>query len=203
MWQTHQPFVSLWQFNRKVVSDSLQPHRLQPTRLLCPWDSSGKNTGVGCHFLLQAIFLTQGLNPVLLHCRQSLYYLSHQGSYRGTQQMEHLSGTQQMLNKYCRMQRCLRQPRRAWDVHLAYTRSQFMPQQAHSPTQRKDKGQILVPSVQEEPTNPKINNNCRRISTLPGKILKLEISQETNGHDCRHINRYSIFNSSKTKDVKY
>ena len=36
-----------------VVSDSVQPHRRQPTRLLCPWDSPGKNTGVGCHFLLQ------------------------------------------------------------------------------------------------------------------------------------------------------
>ena len=36
-----------------VVSDSLQPHRLQPTRPLCPWGSPGKNTGVGCHFLLQ------------------------------------------------------------------------------------------------------------------------------------------------------
>ena len=36
-----------------VVSDSVQPHRLQPTRPLCPWDSPGKNTGVGCHFLLQ------------------------------------------------------------------------------------------------------------------------------------------------------
>ena len=35
-----------------VVSDSVQPHRLQPTRLLCPWDSPGKNGGVGCHFLL-------------------------------------------------------------------------------------------------------------------------------------------------------
>ena len=35
-----------------VVSDSLQPHGLQPTRLLYPWDSPGKNTGVGCHFLL-------------------------------------------------------------------------------------------------------------------------------------------------------
>ena len=35
-----------------VVSDSVQPHRRQPTRFLCPWDSSGKNTGVGCHFLL-------------------------------------------------------------------------------------------------------------------------------------------------------
>ena len=36
-----------------VVSDSLRPHGLWPTRLLCPWDFQGKNTGVGCHFLLQ------------------------------------------------------------------------------------------------------------------------------------------------------
>ena len=35
-----------------VVSDSVRPHRQQPTRVLCPWDSPGKNTGVGCHFLL-------------------------------------------------------------------------------------------------------------------------------------------------------
>ena len=35
--------------SRSVVSDSLQPHGLQPIRLLCPWDSTGKNTGVGCH----------------------------------------------------------------------------------------------------------------------------------------------------------
>ena len=38
-----------------VVSNSLQPHGLWPTRLLCPWDSLGKNTGVGCHALLQAL----------------------------------------------------------------------------------------------------------------------------------------------------
>ena len=38
-----------------VVSDSMQPHRRQPIRLLCPWDSSDKNTGVGCHFLLQCM----------------------------------------------------------------------------------------------------------------------------------------------------
>ena len=38
-----------------VVSDSLQPHRWQSTRLPCPWDSPGKNTGVGCHFLLQCM----------------------------------------------------------------------------------------------------------------------------------------------------
>ena len=40
-----------------------------------------KNTGVGCHCLLQEIFLTQGLNPGLPHCRQILYCLSHQGSH--------------------------------------------------------------------------------------------------------------------------
>ena len=43
----------------------LQSHGLQSARFLCPWDSSGKNTGVGCHFLLQEIFPTQGLNPCL------------------------------------------------------------------------------------------------------------------------------------------
>ena len=37
------------------MSDSVQPHGLQPTRLLCPWASPGKNTGVGCHFLLQCM----------------------------------------------------------------------------------------------------------------------------------------------------
>jgi len=38
-----------------VVSDSVQPHRRKPTRLPCPWDSPGKNTGVGCHYLLQCV----------------------------------------------------------------------------------------------------------------------------------------------------
>ena len=42
-----------------VAYDSLQPHGPQPTRLLCSWDSPGKNTGVGCHPLLQDIFPTQ------------------------------------------------------------------------------------------------------------------------------------------------
>ena len=37
------------------MSDTVQPHRRQPNRLLCPWDSPGKNTGVGCHFLLQCL----------------------------------------------------------------------------------------------------------------------------------------------------
>ena len=41
---------------------TLRSHGLQPTRLLCPWNSPGKNTGVGCHFLLQNIFPIQGPN---------------------------------------------------------------------------------------------------------------------------------------------
>ena len=55
-----------------VVSDSLQP-----SGLLCPWDFSGKNTGVGCHLLLQGIFPNQGSNPsllYLLHCRHTFYH---------------------------------------------------------------------------------------------------------------------------------
>ena len=49
-----------------VVSDPLRPRGLQPARPLCPWDSLGKNTGVGCHFLLQGIFQPQGWDPRLL-----------------------------------------------------------------------------------------------------------------------------------------
>ena len=68
----------------------LQCHGLQPARLLCPWDFSSKNTGVGCHFRLQGIFLTQGSNLPLLHCRQSPTFQadsllqSHQGRPRKT-----------------------------------------------------------------------------------------------------------------------
>ena len=62
-------------FSWSVVSSSLQPHGLQPAGLLCPWDSPGKNIGVGCHCLRQGIFPTQELNLGLPHCRQILYYL--------------------------------------------------------------------------------------------------------------------------------
>ena len=52
------PLVTLLGVCRSVVPDSLQPPGLQPGSLLCPWDSPGKNTGVGCHFLLQGFFAT-------------------------------------------------------------------------------------------------------------------------------------------------
>ena len=51
--------------SRSVISDSLRSHGLQPSRLLCQWDSPGKCTGVGCHALLQGIFPTQGSNLCL------------------------------------------------------------------------------------------------------------------------------------------
>ena len=61
-----------------VLLDSLRPHGLWSARVLCPWDFLGKNSGVGCHSLLQGIFPTQGLKPGLPHCRQILYHLNHQ-----------------------------------------------------------------------------------------------------------------------------
>ena len=60
------------------------PHGLQPTRFLCSWKFPGKNTGMGCHFLLQKIFLTQGSNLrllSLLHWQTNPIPLNHLGSY--------------------------------------------------------------------------------------------------------------------------
>ena len=61
-------------FQRRLLTGAcsltLQPCGLWPAKLFCPWDSPGKNTGVGCHFLLQGILLTQGLTlslQCLLH----------------------------------------------------------------------------------------------------------------------------------------
>ena len=61
------PFVTLWTVAYQV---------------LCPWDFPGKGPGMGLPFLLQRIFPAQGSNLGLLHCRQMLYHLSHQGSQR-------------------------------------------------------------------------------------------------------------------------
>ena len=63
MFDNYKLYISA-QFSLSVVSDSLPPHRLWPTRLLCPWSFPSKDTGMGCHFLLQGIFPTQGLNLV-------------------------------------------------------------------------------------------------------------------------------------------
>ena len=68
-----------WKWIRSVVSDSSRPHGVQPTRLIHPWDFSGKSTGVGCHCLLRC-FLQLGLNLVArygdyLSVRSAVYVL--------------------------------------------------------------------------------------------------------------------------------
>ena len=61
LWPTYRlhslqkPILCALLLSTSVVSNSVWPHRWQPTRLSCPWDSPGKNTGVGCHFLLQCM----------------------------------------------------------------------------------------------------------------------------------------------------
>ena len=57
----------IWSWVCAQSCSTLWPHRLQPTRLLCSRDFPGKNTGVGCHFLLQGVFPTQGSNSLFLH----------------------------------------------------------------------------------------------------------------------------------------
>ena len=75
------PFIKFYVMCYVLVTQSCltlcDPHRLPPARLLCPWNSPGKNTEVDCHSLLQRNFPTQGSNPGLLHHRQILYRLSY------------------------------------------------------------------------------------------------------------------------------
>ena len=68
--------------SRLSCIDSLRHYGLEPARLLCPRGSPGKNTGMGCHALLQGIFPTQGLIPGLPNCTLILYHLSYQGGPR-------------------------------------------------------------------------------------------------------------------------
>ena len=67
-------------FSHSVESESFETHGLHPASLLCPWSFPGKNTRVGCHFLCQGIFLTQGLSLRLLHWEAGSLLLWHQES---------------------------------------------------------------------------------------------------------------------------
>ena len=63
-----------------ILCDPIDCSPPEPTGFLSPWDFPSKNTGIGRHSLLQGLLPTQGLNPYLLHRKQILYRLSHQGS---------------------------------------------------------------------------------------------------------------------------
>ena len=82
-----------------VLSSSLLPYGLQPTRPLCPWDSPGKSTGVSCHALLQGLSPTQRSNAHPRCHRQILHRLSHQGSRSGN---THRSPTSEVLERFLR-----------------------------------------------------------------------------------------------------
>ena len=75
------------------VCPTLWFYALQPTRLLCAWDSPGKNTGVGCHARLQGVFPTQGANPCLLRllhwqvCSLPLAPLGSPAAHQGSEQV--------------------------------------------------------------------------------------------------------------------
>ena len=67
-------------FSHSVASDSLRPHGLQPAKLFSPWESPGKNTGVGCHFLLQGDLPDPGIMPVSPALQADSLPLCHLGS---------------------------------------------------------------------------------------------------------------------------
>ena len=68
------PFTITGVFSCSVMSDCWQPMGCSPARPLCPWDFPGKNTGVGCQFLLQGLFPTKGLNLCPLHWQADFYH---------------------------------------------------------------------------------------------------------------------------------
>ena len=106
-WIVHAEKSESESVNLSVLSNSLQPHRLQLARLLCLWDSLGKNTGVGCHFLLQGIFLTQGSNLGLMHCRWILYRLSHLESPHTEEQVQKASWYDLVCVSHCPPSICI------------------------------------------------------------------------------------------------
>ena len=111
-----------------VVSDSLQPQELWLTRLLCLWDSPGKNTGGGSHFLLQGNLP----DPSLLHCRQILYCLSHREAFqlqRAVQVIVHNIGPKRSVIKTVKTCPLSGSGRNGW----SYSHFFHFPLQIHSP----------------------------------------------------------------------
>ena len=121
------------------MSGSLRPHGLQPIRILRPWDFPGKSTGVGFHFLLQGIFLTQGSNLGLPHFRQTRYHLSHQEAHDYTVEIEiPYNYTVEVRNRFKRLDLIDRVSDELWtEVMTLYRRQGSTP----SPWKRNAKKQ--------------------------------------------------------------
>ena len=89
--------ISTMLFSRSAVSDSF----VTPARLLCSWDFPGKNIGVGCHFLLQGIFPTQGSNPHLLHWQADYYWATCEAHHFYNSDTPNWDHSQDFFNKWC------------------------------------------------------------------------------------------------------
>ena len=95
-----------------VCPQPLWPHRLWPIRLLHLWDCPGKNSGVGCHFLLQGVFLMWGSSLGLQHCRQILYHSAtilklNQGCVKKPVSVIHSLSLSEFI-KWIQMTRCIK-----------------------------------------------------------------------------------------------
>ena len=109
---------------RFCVTDSVWPHRQQPTRLPCPWDSPGKNTGLGCHFLLQCMKV-KSESEVAQLCptpRNPMDYSPPGPSVHGVSQARVLEwvaiGTYKLIIKYLPGRNLLVQRRTWWEKQL-------------------------------------------------------------------------------------
>ena len=80
LWKAHAMEYCSCYFVTKLYVILLRPQGLQLTRILCPWDFPGKNTGVCCHFLLQGVFLTQREKSRFLHWQADYLPLTHEGN---------------------------------------------------------------------------------------------------------------------------
>ena len=141
---------------------------LQPTRLLCLWDFPRKDTGVGCHYLLQGIFPTQGSNPGLPYCRWILYHLSHRGSTKQDRSSD--SGLGHMgISTLCCAQSCPT----LWTVARQATLSmEFSRQEYWSGLPCPSPGDLLNPGI--KPRSPVSQADSLPIE-LPGKPHDLHL----------------------------
>ena len=117
--------------SHSVVYNSLQPHGLYN-----PWNSPGQNTGVGSCSLLQRIFPTQGSNPGLLHCRQTLYQLTHREVYHWAHLDEGFPGGTSGKEPTCRCRSLRRWGFDPWAKKIPWRREQqltpvFWPGESH------------------------------------------------------------------------
>ena len=116
-----------WEWSRSVVSDPQQPHELQPTRLLRPWDFPGKSTGVGCHCLLQYFIILLSLIHCSRRCKESPDVFTSLVNFYHNRDMTYLAGINQSWHsKYYKQRWYFKNDIDLWMLrcHVMYTDNQ-------------------------------------------------------------------------------